>query len=274
MRTWQVLVLMAGFLVAGGALRADGTPPPKPWQVPGTKVGDEIVGPDGGKMVWVPAGEFMMGEADFVDATPIHKVRITKGFWLGKCTVTTAQWQRCIQEGGAPDWPANQGSKPTVPGSDYPAVFTSWDSATAYCKHYGLSLPTEAQWEYAAAGPEGRQYPWGNTWDPTKCCNVNNRSSTGFTWPVGSFPQGASWCGALDMVGNVYQWCQDWYAQKYYAQAPEDDPAGPNEGRWRVVRGGSWNDEPCGYFRCAHRLIFVTPSYWLGCNGFRCAYTP
>src|ERR1039457_467351 len=134
-------------------------PPPQAWEQAGKQAGEEITGPDGGKMVWVPAGEFPMGTnvgGDFfADAKPVHQVRITKGFWLGKCTVTTAQWQRYLQEAGVQGW---RGSDPPTPGPDYPAWMISWDDAAAYCKHYGLSLPTEAQWEYAAAGPEGRKY--------------------------------------------------------------------------------------------------------------------
>jgi iron(II)-dependent oxidoreductase len=205
----------------------------QPWKHAGTQAGQEIIGPDGGKMVWVPAGEFIMGEEQE------HKVRITKGFWLGKCEVTTAQWQRYLKETGVRDWP---GSDDPTPGPAYPAWMISWEDAAAYCKHYGLSLPTEAQWEYAAAGPEGRTYPWGSEWDPKMCANHDNLGPDGNTWPVGSFPLEASWCGALDMAGNVNQWCQDWYDNTYYAQSPTDDPPGPDTGEARVFCGGSWAD--------------------------------
>jgi formylglycine-generating enzyme required for sulfatase activity len=195
---------------------------------------------------------------------PIHKVRITKGFWLAKYEVTIAQWQRYLQETGGQ----------AVPGNNYPAVRISWDDATAYCKHYGLRLPTEAQWEYAAAGPENRRYPWGNEWDPRNCSNEDNPGPTGFTWPVGSFPQGASWCGALDMAGNVWEWCQDRYDEKYYASSPAEDPLGPDtEDDRRVLRGGSWHNDDPDDFRCAFR---GGNAHWLQNvhNGFRCSITP
>ena len=239
----------------------------KPWEQAGTQVGQEIVGPDGGKMVWVPAGEFMMGTAEggelFADARPAHKVRITKGFWLGKCTVTVAQWRRYLQETGGQ----------AGPGNDYPKVWVSWDDATAYCQHYGLSLPTEAQWEYAARGAEGRKYPWGNEWDPKKCCSWDNPGPTGFTWPVGSFPAGAAWCGALDMAGNVWQWCRDWYDDKYYANSPEADPTGPDTGKYRLLRGGSWNGGT-DYCRAAYRDYDLDPAIRDDGGGFRCSRTP
>jgi formylglycine-generating enzyme required for sulfatase activity len=272
MRAWPVLVLLANLLIAVGtsrAVRADGTPPaPRPWEQPGTQVGQEIMGPDGGKMVWVPAGAFLMGTADggplFANAAPVHKVRITRGFWLGKYEVTNAQWQRYLKEIGAP----------AGVGDYYPAWDVSWKDAGAYCRHYGLSLPTEAQWEYAAAGPETRQFPWGNDWDPQKCCNFNNRSRTGTTWPVGSFPQGASWCGALDMAGNVWQWCQDWFDPGYYAKSPPADPPGPEKGEYRVLRGGSWDLSLSDDFRCACRGYDDVPAVRIDNYGFRCVKTP
>jgi formylglycine-generating enzyme required for sulfatase activity len=226
-------------------------------------------------MVWVPAGEFIMGAIEnegrlLITITgPMHKVRITQGFWLGKCEVTTAQWQHYLQEAGVHAWP---GSDPPTPGPNYPAWNITWDDATAYCKHYGLSLPTEAQWEYAAAGPEGLRFPWGNDWDLKKCGNKDNRGPTYFTWPVGSFPQGTAWCGALDMAGNVGEWCQDWYGDDYYAHSPAGDPPGPDRRTMRVLRGGSWSPSP-GYCHSAFRFPLV-PTCRYTDLGFRCVRTP
>jgi formylglycine-generating enzyme required for sulfatase activity len=276
MRTWQIVVLVAGLLVAGGALRADGTaPPPKAWEVAGTQAGQEITGPDGGTMVWVPAGSFLMGSPDqegYGNEHPQHQVRITQGFWLGKCTVTNAQYARyCQATGVALPEDSNQ-------GDNHPVVNMTWFDAKAYCVHYGLSLPTEAQWEYAARGPEGRKYPWGDQWDKDKCCNVGNQGPKGQTFPVGSFPAGASWCGVLDMAGNVWQWCQDWYDDKYYANSPTQDPPGPDTpgadtGDWRVLRGGSWLNG-AGLCRSAYRR-FNDPEHRLDLGGgFRCSRTP
>ncbi len=241
----------------------------KPWEQPGAEVGDQIIGPDGGKMVWVPAGEFMMGSPEgegYPDEHPAHKVRITKGFWLGKCPVTMGQWRSYCQAldtraGGA-----------TVVGNDHQAVGLSWYDAKAYCRHYGLTLPTEAQWEYAARGREGREYPWGNEWDPKKCCNDNNRGPDATTFPVGSFPAGASWCGALDMAGSFWQWCNDRWSNRYYADSPDIDPPGPDNGEYRVLRGGSWYIDAT-YCRSAYRDN-GGPSYRCSNVGFRCSRTP
>jgi formylglycine-generating enzyme required for sulfatase activity len=252
----------------------EGQPPPQPWEQAGTQVGQEITGPDGGQMVWVPAGEFMMGTAggghNVANAGPVHKVRITKGFWLGKVEVTTAHWQLYLDEAGVGDW--SDSDHPT-PGDAYPAWFISWEDATAYCRYYGLNLPTEAQWEYAAAGPESLKFPWGKDYDPKKCGNPENPGPTGFTWPVGSFPEGASWCGALDMEGNVWEWCQDWFDDKYYANSPVDDPPGPATGTWRVLRGGSWDVGHRGEFRGVYRNAY-DPTLRIIIHGFRCAKTP
>jgi formylglycine-generating enzyme required for sulfatase activity len=222
-------------------------------------------------MVWVPPGTFLMGSKEtgeeFADAKPVHQVRLTKGFWLGQGPVTIGQFKQFCQEAGNPPPDTDQ-------GDTYPVLSSSdWTMAQQYCKHYGLSLPTEAQWEYAARGAEGRKWPWGNTWDAKKCCNADNPGPTsrdGSTWPVGSFPAGASWCGALDMAGNVWEWCQDWYLDTYYSTSPAQDPPGPAMGRERVRRGGSWvsDAENCRSDIRDH-LDPANPG-----AGFRCAKTP
>ncbi len=251
-----------------------------PWEHPGTTAGEEIIGPDGGTMVWVLPGQFKMG-CDDVDAEddekPVHLVKITKGFWLGKCEVTNAQYRKFCEATGR-EFPSGSDQ-----GDDHPVVKVTWFDAIAYCEHYGLWLPTEAKWEYAAAGPESRKYPWGDDWDGKKCCYQNNKGPGGTTFPVGSFPEGASWCGALDMAGNVWEWCADRYGNKYYAQSPESDPQGPPEpayilvlgtvpvGKRPVLRGGSWAIGLPGYFRCAYRFYSDSPAYRFDPIGFRCA---
>jgi formylglycine-generating enzyme required for sulfatase activity len=221
-------------------------------------------------MVWVPAGEFLMGsdrDVDaYADAEPVHQVRITRGFWLGRCEVTNAQYKKYCAEAGV------QFPEDSNQGDTHPVAHVSWTDVAAYCRHYGLSLPTEAQWEYAAAGPEAGQYPWGNAWDAKKCGNWNNPGPGGSTWPVGSFPQGASWCGALDLAGNVWEWCQDWYDENYYAHSPAEDPAGPEAGTNRVLRGGSWSLDHGDEFRCAYRGD-LDPVYRDDSRGCRCART-
>ena len=190
-------------------------------------------------MVWVPAGEFAMGSEDGpAGEQPVHRVKISKGFWISRTPVTIAQWRRYCRDSGTPL---------TVdimsPTDDYPIWGVNWEDVEGYCRHYGLALPTEAQWEYAARGPEARVYPWGNQWDKALCCNNDNNGPDGFTCPVGSYPDGASWCGALDMAGNLSAWCADWYSETYYADSPETDPCGPDTGTERVQRGGYfWSD--------------------------------
>lgn len=241
----------------------------KAWLKPGQAPGQRITGPDGGIMVWVPPGEFMMGAEDGdADEKPVHRVRITKGFWLGRCEVTNAQYRAfCEATGGR--FPEDSRHR----GDDHPAVSMSWVNAQAYCEHYGLTLPTEAQWEYAARGPSGNQYPWGMTWDASKCCNEQNLGEgRPRTFPVGSFPEGDSWCGAADMAGNVSEWCADWYDEAYYAESPEQNPTGPETGEYRVVRGGA-----CGagsrQCRAADRDTGI-PIWGLDQLGFRTCTTP
>jgi len=174
------------------------------WPIPGSgDPGYKTTGADGQTLVWVPSGSFMMGGTVFPHEQPIHEVTI-EGFWIGQCEVTNAQYQVfCTATGRTFPLGSDQ-------GDDHPVVDVSWDDAKAYCDHYGYALPTEAQWEYAARGPASSAYPWGDAWDLSRCCNYDNKGPGGRTYPVGSFPTGVSWCGALDMAGNVWEWCADW----------------------------------------------------------------
>ncbi len=156
--------------------------------------------------------------------------------------------------------------------SDHPVVCISWDDAAAYCKWAGLTLPTEAQWEKAAQGPGGYKYPWGNEWDETLCRNSNNKGSE-TTAPVYSYPSGVSGYGIYNMSGNVWEWCRDWYDEKYYKSSPKENPAGPSQGSYRVNRGGSWLLVVAGSFRAAYRRRSA-PSYRSGRRGFRVARAP
>jgi len=245
-----------------------------PWEQPGTQAGEEIIGPAGISLVWVPGGSFMMGSTDedvewavrelqgdrrWLDSEqPAHEVELS-GFWIGKTEVTVAQWRSAM--GSVPDEYNDQ-------GDDHPAVNVSWDDCKDFCEKTGLELPTEAQWEYAARGPDSRHYPWGDDWDDDRLCWGGNQGPGGRTFPVGSFPSGASWCGALDMGGNVWEWCGDRYDGGYYASSPSRDPAGPSSGRSRVMRGGSWYN---GAYNCraAYRLYHIVPSYRASYVGFR-----
>jgi len=268
------------------------SPDDQPWERPGKGVGDETDGPDGGRYVWVPPGEFEMGSKDgSADERPVHRVLITKGFWLSKHEVMNEQYAAFLST-------RSQGNGGSIrqllalgdshceiqkrgrlyvprPGREHnPVVVVTWHGASEYCKHYGLRLPTEAEWEYAARGEHGTTYPWGDAWDPRKCCCFdNNRGrATAKTFPVGSFLQGASWCGALDMVGNVWEWCNDWYHHAYYEQCPPSDPPGPARTGYRAVRGGCWLDDAVSC-RSTNRDKY-TPAACTSNRGFRPAVTP
>jgi len=210
-----------------------------------------------------------VGEEAFDDEKPAHWVRITKGFWLHKYEVTNEQYARFVADTGyskSAEW------RNHAPERDrHPVVMVAWHDAQAYAQWAGLQLPTEAQWEYAARGPEGRTYPWGDKWDEAKCCNASHRAEGEIgTFPVGSFPKGESWCGALDLAGNVSEWCADWHAESYYRQSPAHDPQGPDPGGAKVVRGGSWVSLNPGTFRGACRGG-DDPANRRSICGFRCA---
>lgn len=230
----------------------------------GWGAGDQEIGPDGQTLVPVPGGSFRMGGSADDNECPIHSVTLD-GFWIGQCEVTNAQYRAfCNATGRA--FPAG-----STQGDDHPVVCVTWHDAQAYCAHYGYTLPTEAQWEYAARGPAAPTYPWGAAWDPQKCCNWDNKGPAGSTFAVGSFPAGESWCGALDMAGNVYEWCADWFSGDYYATSPELNPTGPETGTYRILRGGSWYSFN-SYCRAATRT-YHSPSVTFDDCGFRVSWS-
>jgi formylglycine-generating enzyme required for sulfatase activity len=215
----------------------------------------------------------------FPDERPLHTVYLD-AFWIDQTEVTVAMFRTFVestgykttaeQQGwGKPwtagpmdaEWPQVDGADwqhPRGPEStaedDHPVAQVSWDDADAYCAWAGGQLPTEAQWEKAARGIDGRMWPWGNTYDANRVnacdarCQIerwkDDRFVDGyaFTAPVGSFPDGASPYGALDMAGNLWEWVADWYAEDYYASSPSENPAGPASGTVRAMRGGAWYD--------------------------------
>jgi Tol biopolymer transport system component len=258
---------------------------------------------DGMVMVYVPAGEFEMGSdmgellyalqlceryGGFCeredDERPAHAVALD-GFWIDKYEVTNAQYRLCVEAGvcKAPTiclWGVSGYDDATK--SDHPVVCVEWYGARDYCEWVGARLPTEAEWEYAARGMGGLRFPWGDEFDGTRLnfCDANCPDANtwkapeyddGFetTAPVGSFPTGMSWCGVLDMAGNVNEWAADWYAPRYPGTSRQENPTGPEDGTVRVVRGGSWSDT-LPSIRGAHRH-WHTPDSPGADHGFRCA---
>ena len=227
---------------------------------------------DGSVMVYVPAGEFIMGSEDGVGSTqPQHKVHLD-AFYIDKYEVSNAQYKVCA-DAGVCDPPIRFSSisrdsyysNPTY--NNHPVIRVSWYDANVYCRWAGGRLPTEAEWEKAARGTDGRKYPWGNRWDAN---NLNSEAAgPGDTIAVGSYPAGASPYGALDMSGNVSEWCQDWYDEDYYPSSPQYDPQGPSSGERRVIRGS--NFESGGEGGIAGRGAWLpNHNYGLDIIGFRC----
>ncbi|HNK54231.1 MAG TPA: formylglycine-generating enzyme family protein [Ottowia sp.] len=293
----------------------------------------------GMRFVRVPAGEFMMGSAespqalakafphaerrrltDLADEQPVHRVRLTRDFWLGAHEVTVGQFRQFVQASGYVPESVRDGSgaygfnprydpsrtqrgdlfegrdpryswqNPGFAQTDaHPVVNVTWNDAVAMARwlseREGVTyrLPTEAEWEYAARAGSRTRYPAGD--DPQVLLRTANtfdretalrwprwRAQAGagsdghvFTAPVGSHAPNAF--GLYDMIGNVWEWCADWYGENYYARSPTDDPAGPASGKVRVRRGGSWHTWPL-YARVAFRN-WNTPETRYVLLGFR-----
>jgi formylglycine-generating enzyme required for sulfatase activity len=235
---------------------------------PGKPLAIRINPKDGAELVWIPPGEFTMGTNDatsFKPEGPSHKITLD-GYWIYRNVVTVAQYRKYCEATGrkmpdAPKW----GWK-----DDHPMVYVTWKEAVKYCDWAGAQLPTEAQWEKAARGEDGRRYPWGDTWDAEVArASKIKPGSAGSTAPAGSFPKGASPYGVLDMAGNVFQWCSDWYDPEYYQRSPQKNPTGPETGMERVIRGGGWNIHIPNYLRTTMRFRYE-PDIAGHNGGFRC----
>ena len=224
-------------------------------------------------MVLIPSGVFEMGDHlndGDISERPVHRVELDS-FYMDKHQVTVGQFRQFINQSGY-DYPAHLWSKVAEysPADDYPMVRLDWDDASAYARWAGKRLPTEAEWEYACRGRlVSKRYPWGDNWDAAR--DYANYSGTGGKdkWdlcsPVGSFkPNGY---GLYDMVGNVWEWCADWYDKDYYESSPASNPTGPNTGEIRVLRGGSWNNYK-KTLRLTHRS-YHAPSVRYSLSGFR-----
>ena len=226
---------------------------------------------DGAELIFIPAGEFLMGSADSdKEGTTVEKPQHTvylDAYYIYKNDVTVAQYRRfCAATGCRMPTPPKWGWL-----DDHPVVNVSWKDATQYADWAGTRLPTEAQWEKAARGVDGWIYPWGNDWDAGKAqCSHTEWGDAGKTAKVGSYPAGASPYGVMDMAGNVWQWCADFYDPNYYVKAMNRNPSGPRDvyGYVHVLRGGSWLEHNAGDFRTTNRYRNTNGGF--ESFGFRC----
>jgi len=255
---------------------------------------EEYIGADGAEMVLIPAGEFLMGStrgqaeagmrlcrntyddcqmSSFTPEIPRRRIYLD-AFHIDKYEVTNAHFLKAGME------PA-QDFGPEFKGLKQPVVGVTWNQAKAYCEKAGKRLPTEAEWEKAARGADGRAFPWGRTPPDGKranFCDANcdrpwrDRSvDDGHpkTAPVGSFPTGVSTYGAHDMAGNVWEWVADRYLEDAYRSAEVRNPKGPMSGEMRTMRGGGWGNHASA-LRTTFRLG-ASPSNQYPIVGFRCA---
>jgi len=256
-------------------------------------------------MVYIPPGEFEMGANEYDNEKPPHTVYLD-GYRIGKYQVTVKQFGLFVKDtgykaeaeksGGAytwtgKKWEQKEGIDWKNPGfkqeDNHPVVCVSWDDVLEYCKWLSgkkgvnFNLPTEAQWEKAARGTDGRKYSWGNpdpsgeranfadkqAWLKMKSSWADKDVDDGYVYtaPAGSYPAGASTYGLLDMTGNVWEWCNNWYGP--YSDKYQKNPTGPKSGTCRVLRGGSWYDN-VGSLGCSLRG-YNGPSFRVSYDGFR-----
>jgi len=208
---------------------------------------------DGVEMALVPAGCFNMGSDDGEpDEQPVHPQCFDAPFWIDRTEVTNVQF----------------GAYGSMAGDDYPRDSVNWPQASDHCARRGARLPGEAEWEYAARGPDGIQYPWGNAFVDAfavwKAAEIP---------PAGSLSRGASWVGALDMSGSLWEWVSSWYAPYPFDPADgRESPENSGDYQYRVLRGGSWVSKDSYYLRAAYRYGY---DQFAADNsvGFRCART-
>jgi len=251
---------------------------------------------DGARMVQVPAGTFEMGsEASFIDAfgdTTPHLQRISQAFWIDKFEVTNADFAVYLNAEDSPyadsesvsyaqiewtgeRWQAQSGLE------SHPALNVTWFGTRDYCAWRGTRLPTELEWEYAAKGPSNWDYPWGEAWNPDFAIWGQNHPQESRTAPVGSIPASASWVGAMDMSGNVWEWTSTIFGSDIVSDSLSEFayPYDAADGRedlqradmLRVVRGGSWVDEDAINLHTAFRFGGTPDDRFYVSGGFRCA---
>ena len=267
----------------------------EPTSMPAPHAGQVRFDSEGIEQVWVPAGSFRMGTdeatlltlkalnppsfvlGEFASEQPQHEARITEGYWIDKYEVTNRAYEAFVKDGGYQNrslwseagwaWLSGQSIR-ELPRycmgrvAKNPIACVTWYEAEAYARWRGGRLPTEAEWEYAARGPQSLTYPWGNEFDSNRCNVVDSEGLK----PVGSYPKGVSWVGAHDLAGNVMEWVQDWLGP--YATDAVDNPTGPATGEVKVEKGGWWGSS-LFVARSSYRHFEDPPSYSDPHIGFR-----
>jgi len=227
-------------------------------------------------MVTIPAGEFLMGNPEGkgrADEWPQRSVYL-EAFAIDQVEVTNERYMAFVTTTGHRNPPNPYGTGPLLSANgieQLPVVQTTWYDAKAYCAWAKKRLPTEAEWEKAARGTDGRLFPWGNEPATSKRANFDREWEDEKTlYPVGSLPDGDSPYGVKDMAGNAREWVSDWYDPDYYKHAPDENPLGPDKrGVVRSIRGGSWHSPMADITTSARgRGGFALQTHG---TGFRCA---
>ena len=229
--------------------------------------------PSEAPMVEIPAGAFVMGSDGtqaLEDERPAHRVWL-ESYAIEQFEVTTAQYAAFLAAKPRPV-PWLWETVNLTQHGDRPVVGVNWTDADAYCRWKDARLPTEAEWEKAARGVDGRLYPWGPQVPTEKLANFALGARFSYSqvlMPVQSYEAGKSPYGVYQMAGNVWEWVSDWYSPGYYEHSPDKSPSGPEQGQFRVLRGGSWSDLP--KYLLTYGRFKLLPETRNSYTGFRCA---